>query len=174
MREAIERLADRDPTATSNLVRQHLASRFAEGNQRNVAGPNQWGGAKFAADVAGNDLQRENLIAALGALPNAEKAAPHFGDLLRVFEAQGTRQRLGSPTQQRTQKSQEMSHPNLAVDLTAGALASAGTNLLTAGGSGWLKCGQSGITRRWLICSSRRMPLLECALLNSMREKLRC
>jgi len=99
---AIRSISAYDPAAAAGLARQHIASNFAESAQNNVAGQNQWGGAKFAADLAGNPLQREVLRRNLEALPNGRQIAEDMERMLAAFEATGKRQPPGSPTAQYT------------------------------------------------------------------------
>ena len=87
-----------DPRAAAGLARQHLAQNFAEATQNLQPGPNQFGGAKFAATVAGNPLQRQVLEANLGALPNGQRSLPDVQGLLQTLEATGKRQQPGSLT----------------------------------------------------------------------------
>src|SRR5262249_27121722 len=86
------------PALAANLVRQHAESVFNEATQRLASGPNQFGGAKFAATIAGNPQQRRNLEAAVGALPDGDTRWRGFNRLLQVLEASGQRQRPGSMT----------------------------------------------------------------------------
>lgn len=98
--EAVTALANRRPYVARDLVRAHLESTFNEATQNLVGGQNQFGGAKFAATLRGNDQQAANLEAAIRSLD------PRSGDriwngvdrFLTILEAQGTRQRPGSMT----------------------------------------------------------------------------
>src|SRR3989304_2009674 len=67
---AVAALASRNPTVARQLVRAHVESVFNEATQNLVSGPNQFGGAKFAAVIRGNPQQAANLEAAIRALPN--------------------------------------------------------------------------------------------------------
>lgn len=90
--EAAQRLGGSAP----DLTRAYLAQKLAENTQSNLTGENQWGGAKFAADVAGNQNQRAALMAGVGqAAPRAQQP---LADLLDTLQATGTRQRMGSDT----------------------------------------------------------------------------
>ncbi len=95
---AIGRLNAQDATVAPALTRQHLATNFAEASQNNIPGANQWGGAKFAAQVAGNPLQRQVLMGNVGALPNGAAQAENLSNLIQVLEATGKRQQQGSGT----------------------------------------------------------------------------
>lgn len=95
---AVQILNSQDATAAPALARQHLASTYAEAAQNNIPGANQWGGAKWAAQVAGNPLQRQTLDAGLSALPNGAQVAPDVRGLLQVLEATGKREAAGSKT----------------------------------------------------------------------------
>jgi hypothetical protein len=96
--DAIRAVAVKDPEAAQQFVRAHLEKTFTEVTQRLASGPNQFGGAAFAADVAGNSQQAKNLKAVLEALPNGAELSKSFGNLIKVFEAQGMRARSGSQT----------------------------------------------------------------------------
>lgn len=84
--------------ALTNFTRQGLLSQFDEATQNLVSGPNQWGGAKFAAQVAGNPSQAANLQA-LVTQAGGTRAWQGFQNFLEVMEAQGKRNAPGSMTE---------------------------------------------------------------------------
>lgn len=88
----------REPGAANDITRNYLEQEFNEANQSNISGPNQFGGAKFAANVSGNAQQNKNLAAVMKALPSGDIKSASLQDLLDAFRAQGTRQRPGSQT----------------------------------------------------------------------------
>jgi hypothetical protein len=84
-----------DPTILPRFTAQYLRGTFNEANQNLQNGANQQGGAKFAAQVAGNDTQAQNLTQLLqssGVNPTG------LLDALDVWRAQGTRPAVGSAT----------------------------------------------------------------------------
>lgn len=112
--EALGRLGAQDKTLPADLTRQHLARALAEQTQNNMGGPNQWGGAKFAANVAGNPEQAKALSAALqvsapgAASVGANTAAQKVADTLDVLKATGARLPPGSSTAERLQAASDM------------------------------------------------------------------
>jgi hypothetical protein len=94
----LQMLEQQIPGSAAALVRQHLANQAGESMQANATGPNAWGGAKFAAAVAGNPLQEANLNAGLAALPNGATAGPAVSNLIEILRATGRRQAIGSLT----------------------------------------------------------------------------
>jgi hypothetical protein len=80
------------------LVRQHLANTFNEASSKLVGGDNAYGGAKWAATVAGNPEQERALLAGVGALPNGGALTPQLESVLKVFRATGRREAAGSQT----------------------------------------------------------------------------
>lgn len=96
--EAVRALAARRPHVARDLVRAHLESTFNEATQNLIGGQNQFGGAKFAASIRGNEQQAANLEAAIRALPNGDKVWGGVDRFLNILEAQGQRQRPGSMT----------------------------------------------------------------------------
>lgn len=97
-RQAAQILGEINPQVVPDLTRQHLAGVFNEATQNLQAGPNQWGGAKFASTVAGNPEQRAALLAGIEALPKGGDKAKQLSDLLQVLEATGKREAQGSKT----------------------------------------------------------------------------
>jgi len=93
----IKLLRREDPNVVKDWTRQNLQSIFNENSQNLQSGANQFGGAKFAASIAGNTNQRENLktLVSQGSSPQAWKG---FETLLDVFQAQGKRLPAGSAT----------------------------------------------------------------------------
>jgi hypothetical protein len=96
--DAISALAKKDPQLAANVVGQHIDRVFAEAGQKLASGPNQAGGAKFAAVIAGNTQQAKNLEAAIRALPSGDSKWLGFKSLLENLEATGRRKPVGSPT----------------------------------------------------------------------------
>lgn len=84
-----------NPTIIPRFTAQYLRGAFDESNQRLQGGPNQQGGANFAAKVAGNDAQAKNLsqiLSSSGVNPSG------LLDAIDVWRAQGTRPATGSAT----------------------------------------------------------------------------
>lgn len=84
-----------DPNVMRQFVAQFLRSQYNEASQQNIAGPNVFGGSKFAAQVAGNPAQEQNLVAALtssGATPDQMMSA------IQIFRAQGMKPPVNSAT----------------------------------------------------------------------------
>lgn len=115
---ALRLMGEVDPSAPQSLVRQYLARQAAEGMQQNVAGPNQFGGAKFAAQTFGNPLQESAVMGAIDAV--APTAAPDTRDLVAALRATGMRETTGSNTAFNTQIARDMSGGNIAQNLAAG------------------------------------------------------
>ena len=84
-----------NPDIGPTFISQYLRGAFNEANQKNVGGDNVFGGAKFAAKVAGNPAQEANLnqaVTSSGVNPQA------LGDALDVFRAQGMKPPVNSAT----------------------------------------------------------------------------
>lgn len=96
--QAITALTQKDPDLAANVVGQHIDRVFSEAGQKLASGPNQAGGAKFAAVIAGNSQQAKNLEAAIRALPGGDSKWLGFKKLLENLEATGRRKPIGSPT----------------------------------------------------------------------------
>jgi hypothetical protein len=95
---AISGIHRTDPKAAEGIVRQHLETAFAEATQKNMGGQNNFGGAKWAAAIAGNPQQRKNLVEAIRSLPNGNQRWHGLNKFLKVLEATGQRQAPGSAT----------------------------------------------------------------------------
>jgi hypothetical protein len=97
----IKRTADllrrKDPAALPDWTRQNLEGIFNETTQKLSTGDNQFGGAKFAATIAGNKQQRENLRT-LVTETGGMQAWQGFERFLDVAEAQGQRMPANSAT----------------------------------------------------------------------------
>lgn len=106
---AVSALAARNQRATRDLVRAHAESTFNEATQNLQGGANQFGGAKFAKEIAGNAQQRANLEAAVRALPNGGQVWDGFNRFLEIVQATGTRQQKGSLTAFNAQELKDMS-----------------------------------------------------------------
>jgi hypothetical protein len=119
--DTIMRLGKRDPDTTTALVRQALADRFDQTAGRLVGGENQYGGARFAKDIAGTPQAETNLHAVVGATPNGPTAQPAVSDLVDILRATGMRKPQGSATEFNRQINSELSAPPLAATGLAGA-----------------------------------------------------
>jgi hypothetical protein len=135
--DTIMRLEARDPGAAGALVRQSMADTFDESTRRLVGGENQYGGARFAKDVAGTTQQQTNLDAVLGTVnrsslpqpgPSAMNRPAEVSDLLDVFRATGQRKPQGSATEFNRQMAADLSEAPL-TSAAAGALRSGGTSI---------------------------------------------
>jgi hypothetical protein len=127
---AIQHTEGRTPGIMAPLVRQRLADQYDTSAGRLVGGPNQYGGARFAKDMAGSAQAETNLHAALGALPTGAAAQPAMQDLLDVLRATGTRRPQGSATAFNQQLNHELQLPPLATE----AVMAAKSGLLTIPG----------------------------------------
>jgi hypothetical protein len=96
--DAVSALVQRRPAAAEQLVRAHAEMVFNQAARDLQGGANQFAGAKFAAKLAGGAQQRDNLQAAIMALPNGDARWKGFERLLDIMAATGTRQPKGSLT----------------------------------------------------------------------------
>jgi hypothetical protein len=96
--DTVTRLVGRDPVAVENVIHSQVRGVFNEQTQALTAGENAFGGAKFAAAIAGNTQQAQNLEAAIRALPNGAARWDGFQRFLEVARATGRAPRAGSPT----------------------------------------------------------------------------
>jgi hypothetical protein len=83
------------PQVGAPLVRQHIMNSFNEAAQQNIPGENQYGGAKWAANVAGNPEQERVLQTGVEAVGGDRD---NLDRLVQIMRATGTRERPGSPT----------------------------------------------------------------------------
>lgn len=95
---AVRAIVARRPAVAEQLVRAHAEMVFNEAARDLQGGANQFAGAKFAKVIAGNSQQRQNLQAAIEALPNGAARWQGFERLLDIMAATGTRQPKGSLT----------------------------------------------------------------------------
>lgn len=97
IKATVQALRRQDPNSVPAWTRQSLEGIFNETTQKLQGGDNQFGGAKFAATVAGNKQQRENLKTLVTESAGIQ-AWNGFEKMLDVMEAQGKRQPMGSAT----------------------------------------------------------------------------
>lgn len=121
--DTIMRLAGRDGDLASGLVRQRLADQFDHSAGRLVGGENQYGGARFAKDIAGTPQMEANLQGVVGALPSAGAAAPAVDDMVEILRATGMRKPQGSATEFNRQISDDIG----VVPLALGGASTLGT-----------------------------------------------
>jgi hypothetical protein len=124
---AVKNLNNKNPWAARQLVRAHLEGAFNEATQKLQSGPNQFGGATFSAAIRGNPQQAANLSAAIQALHGPE-VLNGFDKALRIMEATGQRQRIGSQTAFNQELRDHMKFGG-AVAQSAPIIVSAGTKL---------------------------------------------
>lgn len=96
--QTVAQIAARDPEAASNFVRQHAETVFNTATKNLQSGPNQFGGAKFAAALRANPEQAASLESAVRALPNGDVRWAGFDRFLRIMDATGQRLQRGSET----------------------------------------------------------------------------
>ena len=108
IKRIVELLRRKDPSAVPDWTRQQLEGIFNETGQNLQNGPNQFGGAKFAATIQGNKQQKANLQALVQESAGMQ-AYQGFERVLNNLEAQGTRQGAGSATSFNNQFQRELS-----------------------------------------------------------------
>lgn len=116
--QALRLMNEIEPGAGPALTRQHIATQANELLQDNATGPNQFGGAKLAAQLMGNPEQERAL---LGAIDQAEP----FNDarrLAEVLRATGQRETPGSNTAFNAQLQNEIAGGNVAQETTRAVL----------------------------------------------------
>lgn len=126
--DAVRRLVAQDPETTTGLIRQNLGDRYAKAATDTQEGANEFVGAKFHKDVAGNRPRRETLDAVMSALPD-QRAALSMPELLDVLQATGRRKPIGSATE---------FNRALNADLGTGSPMGRALNLLKSGGASFL------------------------------------
>lgn len=111
--DAVSALVQQRPAVAEQLVRAHMEMVFNQAARDLQGGANQYAGAKFAAKLAGNTQQRENLRAAVLALPNGAARWEGLERFLDIMAATGTRQPKGSLTAFNQLEVQSMSSSGL-------------------------------------------------------------
>ena len=107
IKRTVDLLRRKDPSVMRDWTRQNLEGTFKEAAQDTQAGANQFGGAKFASKITGNDAQRANLQALVES--SAGKPAWNgFNNMLEVLQAQGNRMPANSATSFNNILTQEM------------------------------------------------------------------
>ena len=100
--KTITTLKAENPEIAKQFINQYLRGSFDEANQANTGGANVNGGAKFAAQVAGNPMQNNNLIQAL---KSSGADSGNLSDALDIFRAQGYKPAVNSATASNLQES---------------------------------------------------------------------
>jgi hypothetical protein len=90
-----------------SFVRQQLEANFNEASQNLQGGPNQMGGPKFVANIAGNKQQRDNLRTLITE-SSGMQAWQGFEKFMDTMEAQGQRLPANSATTFNEMARQEM------------------------------------------------------------------
>jgi len=107
IKRTVDLLRRKDPTVVADWTRQNLQGIFDETTQTMQGKQNQFGGAKFASKITGNEGQRANLQALVES--SAGKPAwTGFNNMLEVLDAQGQRMPAGSATTFNNMITQEM------------------------------------------------------------------
>jgi hypothetical protein len=107
IKRTVDLLRRKDPAAVPSFVRQQLEANFNEAAQNLQSGPNQMGGPKFVANVAGNEQQRKNLRELIVS-GSGMQAYQGFEKFMDTMEAQGQRLPANSATTFNEMARQEM------------------------------------------------------------------
>lgn len=134
-------LSKRNPYAARELVRTHIESTFNQASRELQSGANQFGGAGFVAKLKGNPQQAANLEASVRALPNGDQVWDGFNRFMRVLEAQGQRQRIGSQT---------AFNAEALKDLAQGSALGTGATIAAGGGLSWPRKALE-VVERWRV-----------------------
>lgn len=95
---AIDALNSQREGLAAALTRQHVGSTFNQSTRNLTSGPNQYGGALFARNIAGNAEQGATLNAGLNQVDPTGALGSHWSDLVDALQATGRRERPGSMT----------------------------------------------------------------------------
>jgi hypothetical protein len=107
IKRTVELLRRKDPTVAADWTRQELKGTFDQASREKITGGNQFGGANFAANITGNQAQKDNLQALVEA--SAGKGTwQGFENMLETMQAQGQRVPAGSATTFNNLLTQEM------------------------------------------------------------------
>ncbi|KQP99998.1 hypothetical protein ASF59_09970 [Methylobacterium sp. Leaf121] len=98
IRTAVQALARNNPHAARDTVRIYMETVFNEATQETKGIAKQYGGAGFASAIRGNGQQRQNLEAAIRALPDGDTLWTGLDRMLTTLEATGYRPQKGSDT----------------------------------------------------------------------------
>jgi hypothetical protein len=107
IKRTVDLLRRKDPEAVPTFVRQQLEANFNEAAQNLQGGPNQMGGPKFVANIAGNKQQRDNLRTLITE-GSGMQAWQGFEKFMDTMEAQGQRLPANSATTFNEMARQEM------------------------------------------------------------------
>lgn len=107
IKRTVDLLRRKDPEAVPSFVRQQLEANFNEAAQNLQGGPNQMGGPKFVANIAGNKQQRDNLRTLITEASGMQ-AYQGFEKFMDTMEAQGQRLPANSATTFNEMARQEM------------------------------------------------------------------
>lgn len=95
---AVQTLNGQQNALANALIRQHIGNTFNQSTRDLSGGPNQYGGALFAKNIAGNNEQAATLSAGLDAADPSGAAGDRMDSLLEALRATGRRERPGSMT----------------------------------------------------------------------------
>ncbi len=96
--QAIGALNSQDADIAAALTRHHIQDSFNQSTRNLTSGPNQYGGAKWVADILGNREQAATLHAGLNAVDPSGQASADMQQLGDILAATGKRERPGSMT----------------------------------------------------------------------------
>jgi hypothetical protein len=133
--DAITRIEGQAPGIGASLVRQRLADQYDTSAGRLVGGENQYGGARFAKDIAGTPQAETNLNGVTDALRVGpwQPGGPPPSDLqnlVEVLRATGMRKPQGSATAFNQQINHELQLPPVSAEVAA-ALKTGGLTIPT-------------------------------------------
>lgn len=143
---AMSIIAGQNPAAAAAILRQEIGQTFNAATKRLTRGANQFGAARFVSELQGDPQQYANMRAAfIAAYPDGAERFAGFQELMRVFEATGSRQTAGSGTAFNVAMQREMDRAP-----GASALLAAAASPLDAAGmvKRWLNEFRSGVNAR--------------------------
>lgn len=157
----IRAIAQQNPQAAGALVRQHVEQVFNQATRNLTGGQNQFGAARFVAEIKGNAQQAANLEAGIRALPNGDTIWEGFNSLLRVLQATGARKPAGSPTTFNTAIEAQMSRGTPVA--TLGSLMASPMDATTAVGRWYrdFRLGKNSAQLAEIITDPASLPLLQ-------------
>lgn len=118
--QAISALEAQREGLAAALTRQHVGNTFNQSTRDLTSGPNQYGGAMFARNIAGNAEQADTLRAGFGTLDPSGGMGGRFDDLVEALQATGQRERPGSMTAFNTEDLSGLKQPGAVMKLIGG------------------------------------------------------
>lgn len=162
VQQSVRRMVRQDPRAAETLARDYVGDVFNRAIGDLKAGPDQYGGAGFRAQLVGDPASMRNVQAVITQLPQGHQRWAGFNRFLDVMEATGYKPAKGSDTAFNQAIQEQLKTQKSIAGAITETVTSGGLNIKQAISDGWARFRSGNTTEKLatMLTDPEAIPLL--------------